>query len=181
MQYLTNTCPKCEGGFEFLEQEVGREWNCPHCGAAITLHPELPASKAGWCRTKPYLIAALRWLLVLPAAAGSWLAALLLCNGFFVATPFILPEWAKQLIAPGVTSAAFVYCGAKAAPSFRFVTALTLTVLHAMIYTIIFMFVLQADQRFRAAPMWWMLITLIPSLAATIGVCVALKNEDEYL
>ena len=180
-KYITNACPACGGGYEFLEQEIGRAWKCPHCGSPVALRAQTPSPKGGATRTRLCLKGTLRWLLVLPAAAGAWVVALLFCNAFFLMTPFILPEWAKQLVAPGVTSAAFVYAGAKAAPSFQFVTALTLTVLHAVIFTLLFVFILQADQQFRTAPMWWLAITLIPALAATIGVCVSLKNEQEYM
>ena len=39
MKYMTNTCPACEGSFEFLEQETNRDWRCPHCGFRALLHP----------------------------------------------------------------------------------------------------------------------------------------------
>jgi len=37
MRHITNTCKSCGEKFEFDAQEVGREWTCPHCNAAITL------------------------------------------------------------------------------------------------------------------------------------------------
>ena len=39
MDYVVNTCPECGGNYEFLTEEVGRQWSCPHCGTAITLAP----------------------------------------------------------------------------------------------------------------------------------------------
>ncbi len=37
MRYITNTCPVCGGTYEFSEQDVGREWKCPHCGEPVQL------------------------------------------------------------------------------------------------------------------------------------------------
>ncbi len=46
MTYLTNTCPACGDSFEFLEKEIGRSRNCPHCGMAVTLQPQAVEGKS---------------------------------------------------------------------------------------------------------------------------------------
>ena len=37
--YVRNVCPHCQGEYEFLREEMGRESNCPHCNAPVTLQP----------------------------------------------------------------------------------------------------------------------------------------------
>ena len=36
---LRNVCPQCHGEYEFSRQHLGRESNCPHCNAPVTLQP----------------------------------------------------------------------------------------------------------------------------------------------
>jgi DNA-directed RNA polymerase subunit RPC12/RpoP len=37
MQYESNKCWSCGGKYEFLSEEIGRVWNCPHCDSQIVL------------------------------------------------------------------------------------------------------------------------------------------------
>jgi DNA-directed RNA polymerase subunit RPC12/RpoP len=39
MEYETNKCWSCGGKYEFLPQEIGRVWNCPHCDSQVVLTP----------------------------------------------------------------------------------------------------------------------------------------------
>jgi DNA-directed RNA polymerase subunit RPC12/RpoP len=48
---IGNVCPHCQGSYEFLRREVGRHWNCPHCGARVVLRPEATADASGRTRT----------------------------------------------------------------------------------------------------------------------------------
>lgn len=63
MKYVTNTCPACEESFEFSEQEIGREWICPHCGVRVLLHaihqpPVPPLHNPGKTYTYPEITSA---------------------------------------------------------------------------------------------------------------------------
>lgn len=39
MKYEINKCWSCGGKYEFLSQEIGRSWNCPHCDSLVVLTP----------------------------------------------------------------------------------------------------------------------------------------------
>ena len=39
MEYENNKCWSCGGKYEFLPQEIGRVWNCPHCDSQVVLTP----------------------------------------------------------------------------------------------------------------------------------------------
>lgn len=67
MKYVTNTCPACGGNFEFLESEIGREWNCPHCKCGVVLQPPpeapLPHVKPEEQRIQPQVrVGYFKWL-----------------------------------------------------------------------------------------------------------------------
>jgi TPR repeat protein len=82
MKYVTNECPTCGENFEFLEQEIGRDCNCPHCGGYVRLleggvvqeAPELAGDKPAWFSFRtvalPVAIVSLLGITVL----GIWLA-----------------------------------------------------------------------------------------------------------
>lgn len=176
MKHVTNICPSCRGSYEFLEQEVGREWNCPHCGSTVTLQAQRVDSAAAIPDAKLRLKVVLRWVLVLPAAVCSYFVVLLPLYVVSVMAPFELPDWAKALIGSAATSAAFVLGGAGTAPKFRFITALVLTVIHAVIFTVFFVIIVEAKS--QSVPLWFLGVCFVVSLGATIWVCVHMKDEE---
>jgi len=70
----------------------------------------------------------------------------------------------------------FVWAGAKTAPKYQFVTAITLTVIHAIANGVIVTLVIVTGR--AADPLWWLLLTCVLGIVATIEVCVGFHKEE---
>ena len=112
----------------------------------------------------------------MPAAAASYFLALAPLIYLASVMPVELPRWAQALAGAAATSAAFVYGGAMTAPRFRLVTALALTVLHAVAFTLAFVVIVEAKS--QSVPLGLLGLCLVVSLAATVWVCVQMKDKD---
>ena len=178
MRYVTNTCRECGGTYEFLDQEIGREWVCPQCGVPIILAPgpslaELRRAER-WKQTKVFL----RWMAVLPASVGGVFLAMLASFLLQRIAPWDPEqfEWLIQLGTSAGAGVAFVAAGANTAPSHRFVTALALTVIHAVGYTVGFAFILSSHS--ETVPIWWLAVCSVAALVGSICACVVLHREE---
>jgi Kef-type K+ transport system membrane component KefB len=121
----------------------------------------------------------LRWMAVLPAAIGAYIGVALLTlifhylNGDF--------EFFGQLASAVLSPIAFVYAGARTAPTHHFTTAITLTVLHAVILAAMFGFIAYSlfilKMTFKN-PVWWDTTRAAIGVAVTIAACVAIAREE---
>lgn len=93
-----------------------------------------------------------------------------------VMAPWESPMWLKQLIGSAAAGAAFVAAGANTAPSRRFITALVLLVVHAVLYTAGFAFILARHS--ETVPIWWLAVCSVAALAGTVCMCVVLHKEE---
>jgi DNA-directed RNA polymerase subunit RPC12/RpoP len=231
MKYVTNTCPACGGNFEFLESEIEREWNCPHCSFPVLLQPGLPSSTIlapatvsaicedstdigstrsstqtplpdvgrridsphpnqaeapGYPSTNGERLeselksgsgSAFRWILVLPAATAGFLLGSIIFNPFLNPYAELLPGLLRSTLTSCIQGAFFVIAGTQAAPSHRFITALSLTVLHAMFLTAMGSYYVFAQR--VAMPLWGAIVAIAPAIITTICVCAALRKDEE--
>ncbi len=180
MRYVTNTCPACGGTYEFLEQEIGREWTCPHCASPVILSPGLSLDEIRRAEKWDKVKTAFRWVAVLPASVGGVCVMLLLIALIRVAIPLDPDQfmWLIQLVSSAVCGAVFVAAGANTAPAHRFVTALVLTVIHTIGYTAFFVFVLCVHQEALSDPAWWVAVCSVAALAGSVWMCVVLHREE---
>ena len=139
MKYVTNTCPACGGSFEFLESEIGREWQCPHCKAAVRLNYVMPQGRHA-------NVVAWRWIAVLPAAIGSY-AVVMLLSALAVSDERPddpLPPSTNvlefyEIIAHPIAGYLFVWMGTRVAPGRKMTVAIALAVLFGIAYTVVVM------------------------------------------
>ena len=125
----------------------------------------------------------LRWIAVFPAAIAAYIgvAAFLTIFLQFWEGAF---EFYTQLVTAIFASSAFVYAGTKTAPTNRLVTAITLTVLHAIILAAGLGFIafgsLILKMEFKT-PVWWDTVRAVVGVVATIVACRAIaKDKRNY-
>ena len=120
------------------------------------------------------LVPVLRWVAVLPAALGAWIAIQLL---IILANAMVTPRWSDwwlQLINSAASSYAFVYAGAATAPKHNFIVGIVVAILYGIFMVVIItagFFVKTSD------PLWWLVLSGVISLVATIAAVVKLREE----
>lgn len=122
----------------------------------------------------------LRWLAVLPAALGAYFGIQLVIglargleDGFADR-----PDYKSQLICSILGPYFLVWVGAKTAPRFRFVTALTLTVLHAIAAgSLVTIGIVQG--LLQSGALWWLIICSVVGFVGTIVLCVQMRKGDD--
>jgi hypothetical protein len=127
----------------------------------------------------PQLKIVLRWIAVLPAAVGSYVGVALLTvlMQHLNSDSAFWGELSSAVFAP----MAFVYAGATTAPTHRFTTAITLTVLHAMLLAGMFGFIAYGLFVLKTTfkdPVWWAATRAVIGVAVTIGATVAISREE---
>jgi uncharacterized membrane protein HdeD (DUF308 family) len=122
----------------------------------------------------------LRWVAVLPAAIGAYFGvqivvglAMVYANGLDDS-----PDYKSQLICSIVGPCSLVLAGAKTAPKFRFVTALTLTVLHA-IYSGALVTLAMVRVATQSASLWWLILSGVIGIIASIATCIQIRKEED--
>ena len=115
----------------------------------------------------------LRWFLVLPAAVGAY--ALLAFVGSIVGTLLPIPSFLLQLYYSALSPVAFVAAGAATAPSYKFVVALVLTIINAVVAAVIVTVTVTRDT--ATVPLWWLVLCALVGIVATISLCVEFKEE----
>ena len=65
--YVKNICPACGENFDFLQEEIGREHACPHCGKPVLLKESRPV----WLRlsSTPWNTSGVRRIAILAGAS----------------------------------------------------------------------------------------------------------------
>jgi Kef-type K+ transport system membrane component KefB len=119
------------------------------------------------------------WVAVLPAALGAYVGVALLTvilqhlNGDF--------EFVGQLSSAVFSPVAFVYAGTRVAPRHRLATAISLTVLHAMLLAAMFGFIAYGlfilKMKFKD-PVWWDATRALIGVTVTVCTCVAIAREE---
>lgn len=122
----------------------------------------------------------LRWVAVLPAAIGAYIAVQIAVGVVMVFENGLDdgPDYKSQLICSIVGPYFLVLAGAKTAPRFRLVTALTLTVLHAAFSCCLIMLVIMSG-RSQAASLWWLILSSVIGITASIIACIQMRKEGD--
>ncbi|HEY5022341.1 MAG TPA: hypothetical protein VII30_07635 [Gemmatimonadaceae bacterium] len=121
---------------------------------------------------------AARWLLFVPGAFIAYVGLQLI----FVVLSLLLavPDWLNrglsQIIASVFCPYYFVYIGAKIAPQFRLVVAVTLTVVLSVLYGMLLLFGLIRGT--PGDPLWWVLVSLVLGLASSIFAVARVHAEE---
>ncbi|HEY5023138.1 MAG TPA: hypothetical protein VII30_11700 [Gemmatimonadaceae bacterium] len=121
---------------------------------------------------------ALRWVLVLPASFGAYIALQLL----FVVLSLLLvvPEWLNRGISQTIATIFcpyyFVYIGSKIAPDGRLYVAASLTVVLSVLYGMVLFFGLIRPT--SGEPAWWLIVSLVIGLASSVFAVVRVQTEE---
>ena len=121
----------------------------------------------------------LRWIAVLPAALGAYagVALLTVTSQYIFQDSEIYGDFISAILAP----AAFVIVGANVAPQHKLITAISLTVLHAMLLASLFGFIAYGVFMMQIKlthPIWWDATRAIISIVTTIAVCLEVAREN---
>ena len=119
------------------------------------------------------LVPALRWIAVLPAAAGAWIGVqLLIILANFMVEPSS-SDWWLQLVNSAASSYCFVYAGAATAPKHNFIVGVVVAILYGVLIVAIATcgFFIKTSQ-----PLWWLILAGVISLVAAIVAVVSLHE-----
>jgi hypothetical protein len=127
--------------------------------------------------------AGLRWILVLPAAVAAYLLASL-CVGIFCDLNAVFYErWSdnwKGALQCGWGSFAFIYCGCKTAPSFKFRTAIALLLVMAIGIGLLAGLLIAKGVEMSTGQMVWRIVDAVVSvLGCLIGCGIEHEREKE--
>jgi hypothetical protein len=125
-------------------------------------------------RSQSVVVSVLRWIAVLPAAAGAFVGIQLLIILMNAMTEPRWSDWWLQLVNSAASSYCFVYAGARTAPSYQFVVGIVLATLFGIFIVVIAtagFFIKTSD------PLWWLLLAGIISLVAAIVAVVRLSDD----
>ncbi len=119
----------------------------------------------------------LRWVLILPAAAGAYIGVqvLVAIANSFTPVPEVVETAYSQLVNSVLGPLAFVYVGAKVAPRHQFVAALVLTVLHAVANATIVTAALVSGR--HSQPAWVLIGTSALGIVATLILCYQMRDS----
>lgn len=122
----------------------------------------------------------LRWLAVLPAAIGAYFAIQIAVGLVMVFENGLddRPDYKSQFICSVVAPYVLVLAGAKTAPKFRFVTALTLTVLHALFSGAIVALAMVWGMS-QSDSLWWLILSEVIGIITSIAACIQMRKEED--
>jgi len=132
----------------------------------------------------------LRWLAVLPAAVGAYFASqvvtgLLTEVGYFFYAGrgfedgwLDRPDYKSQFLCSIIGPYCLVWAGAKTAPRYRFVTALTLAVLHAVGNGSVVTLAIVRGM-YQSASLWWLILSCVVGIISSIGACIQMRKEED--
>ncbi len=142
-------------------------------GSNTAIEPSTCGKSAAWWR----------WTLVLPVAAGAYAVASLavMLVGLLPSLSPVLPEavantWC-QIMNSVLPPAAAVYAAAKVAPRGRLVVGISLTVINAVACAVIV--TASAVRGAVSPPLWYLVLTGVLGVVATIAVCAMLRHEED--
>ena len=125
---------------------------------------------------KPWL----RWIFVLPAAIGAFAGVqMLIITGSLIG---IVDSsggnlWI-QFISAVLCPVAFVWCGSKTAPAYRFFTSICLTVLFSMLATILATLVFTHTVETKSSN-GWLAICALAGIISSIVTCYAIHEKEK--
>ena len=120
----------------------------------------------------------LRWILIFPAAVAAFIGVQLIIAVVNSFTPLpeklinIFCQFANSIAGPFV----FVLVGARIAPSYKYYTSVSLTVIYTLFSAIIAYRAIQSQE--SADPLWWLITSIILGLLAAIFACSIIKTEE---
>lgn len=120
----------------------------------------------------------MRWIAVLPAAVLAYfLIQLAVGLSSYLRMGEGVDYWA-QFINSIAGPYCLVWCGTKVAPSYKFETAMTLVVLHAIAGALL-VTLLVVYQAASTGTIWWGIITGVIGIAASMVACLQFRYSDE--
>jgi len=120
----------------------------------------------------------LRWILVLPASLGAYFGIqviIAVANSFAPVPESMINLWCK-FINSIAGPAALVWVGAIIAPKHKFVVAITITVIHAILNAIVLTLAIISGR--HSDPTWLLVGACIIGIVSTIVVCVMLHEKE---
>jgi uncharacterized membrane protein HdeD (DUF308 family) len=122
----------------------------------------------------------LRWIAVLPAALGAYIGIQLVVGLVRSLETGVddRPDYWSQFISGIAGPYCLVLAGAKTAPRYRFVTALTLTVLHGFVNGSLVTLAIVLAWR-QSASLWWLILCCAVGIIASIVACIQMRREED--
>jgi hypothetical protein len=117
----------------------------------------------------------LRWFLILPAAICAYLILAIIGSIVYKLLP--IPAFLVTLYYSVMSPMAFVIAGVITAPSNKFATAISVTVINAMFAAVIV--TMAVVRQTGTVPIWWLVVSMLIGIVATIYLCVEFKHEEE--
>jgi hypothetical protein len=115
----------------------------------------------------------LRWILILPAAICAYLILAIIGSIVYKLLP--IPAFLVTLYYSVMSPIAFVATGVVTAPSNKFATAISLTIINAIFAAVIV--TLAVIRQSGTVPIWWLVVCMLIGIVATIGFCAEFKEE----
>lgn len=123
-------------------------------------------------------IECLRWIGVLPAAIGAYAGIQILVGLSSCLRVGMDVDYWSQFLCSAAGPYCLVWAGAKTAPRFRFVTALTLAIVHAVACgSIITLAMCLANS--NSTSLWWALVCGAAGIVATMAACIPFRHDEE--
>jgi hypothetical protein len=121
----------------------------------------------------------LRWVAVLPAAVAAYFVIqFIVAIGHSIGgLPALLVDGFCQIVNSIVGPYCFVYAGARTAPRYSFVVAVTLAVVFAILNGSLLTLAFTSHRYSRS--LTWLVISCILGIAATILACVYFHEQDK--
>ena len=126
-------------------------------------------------------VTCLRWILFLPLATVGYFVTQVIVgfSSFLVGSiiPVLGNDIASQFISSILGPICFVLVGTKIAPKHSFIVAICLTVVYATLSITVISTVILANVN-TTNPLWWVIVTGLVGIAATIACCLFLRNQS---
>jgi len=97
--------------------------------------------------------------------------------GSLVAKLLPIPTFLVTLYYSAASPMVFVVAGVITAPSNKFATAISLTIINAIFAAVIA--TLAVIRQSGTVPIWWFVVCMLIGIVATIYLCVEFKHEEE--
>ena len=136
--------------------------------------------RIGFVQNRNVLLEGLRWVAVLPAGLGAYFGIQIVVGLFRSLDSGFddRPDYWSQFISSIAGPYCLVLAGAKTAPRYRFVTALTLTVLHGFVNGSLVTLAIVLAWR-QSASLWWLILCCAVGIIASIVACIQMRREED--
>jgi len=120
----------------------------------------------------------LRWIAVLPIAIVAFFGVQILVSLVSFLRSGMEVDYLSQFICSIVGPYFLVLVGAKTAPSYRFITALVLVIIHAIADSSIVTLAVVIAER-QPTSIWWIILCSIVGVIASMLACLQFRNNGD--